>query len=76
MSFTAADLETTMRWAAAQRPRHVPELALLTSIGLRLAVPRRTRNDLIGLLLLSECPTNFYGEAEKKLVGVAPNNLL
>ena len=69
MTFSAADLETSLRWASAEKPQHVGELELLTQIGLRLAAPLRTKNDLIGLLLLGEhAGGKPYGMAEKKLL--------
>ncbi|MBV8866176.1 MAG: ABC transporter permease, partial [Acidobacteriaceae bacterium] len=54
LGFTAADLETSLRWASEQKPEHVNELQLSQKLGLRLAAPLRTKNDLIGLLLFGE----------------------
>ncbi|MGH9623717.1 MAG: SpoIIE family protein phosphatase, partial [Bryobacteraceae bacterium] len=51
LSFTAADLETSLRWARERKPQHVPELELLQSLGLCLAAALRTKRDVIGLLL-------------------------
>ena len=54
MAFTSADLDTSLRWAVSHKPQQVHELELLQTIGLRLAAPLRTKNDLIGLLLFGE----------------------
>ncbi len=69
LSFTPADVETSLRWAREQRPQHVPELELLEATGLRLAVPLRTKHDLIGLLLFGErVGREDYVSSEKILV--------
>lgn len=51
LSFTAADLESSLRWARERKPQHVPELELLQSLGLCLAAALRAKRDVIGLLL-------------------------
>jgi putative ABC transport system permease protein len=69
MSFAAADLETSLRWALNQKPQQTAELELLQIIGLRLAAPLRTKKDLIGLLLFGEPEGRAgYSLAEKNLV--------
>lgn len=69
MSFSAADLETSRRWASEQKPQQVAELELLQQIGLRLAAPLRTKTDLIGLVLFGAREGNTaYSLSEKNLV--------
>jgi putative ABC transport system permease protein len=69
MSFAAADLETSHRWATEQKPQQAAELELLQQIGLRLAAPLRTKTDLIGLLLFgTRRDSTEYTLAEKNLV--------
>jgi serine phosphatase RsbU (regulator of sigma subunit) len=69
LGFTFADLETSLRWASDQKPQHVNELELLKEIGLRLASPLRTKNDLIGLLLFGERVGHVpYSSSEKNLL--------
>ncbi len=69
LSFTSADLETSLRWASEQRPQHVKELELWQAIGLRLAAPLRTKNDLIGLLLFGERAGHIpYSSSERNLL--------
>jgi predicted permease len=71
LAFSAADLETSLRWATEQKPQHIAELELLETIGLRLAAPLRTKNDLIGLLLFGEREgETTYNSAEKQLLAV------
>ncbi len=69
LSFTSADMETSLRWARQQKPQHVPELELLQDTGLRLAAPLRTKHDLIGLLLFGEpAAREYYSSADKNLL--------
>jgi predicted permease len=69
LSFTSADLETSLRWAREQKPQHVPELELLQTSGIRLAAPLRTKHDLIGLLLFgAPAGRKDYLSAEKTLL--------
>ena len=69
MSFTPGDLDTSLRWANEQRPQHARELELLKTYDLRLAAPLRTRNDLIGLLVLGQHEEHAdYTSGEKKLL--------
>ncbi len=69
MGFTAADLATSLGWARDQKPQHVDELELLRAIGLRLAAPLRTKNDVIGLLLFGERAGGApYSSSEKSLL--------
>ena len=68
MSFSAADLETSRRWAAERKPQQAAELELLQGIGLRLAAPLRTKTELIGLLLFgARQKESEYTLAEKNL---------
>jgi putative ABC transport system permease protein len=70
LSFSSADLETSLRWARDQKPQHVDELELLQTTGLRLAAPLRTRHEVIGLLLFGEpMGRPDYLSAEKNLLG-------
>ncbi len=69
MSFSSADLETSLRWADSQKPSQVDELRLLETVGLRLAVPLRTNQDLIGLLIFGEREdSDGYSTSDKNLV--------
>ena len=69
LSFTSADLETSLRWANEQKPQHVNELEVLQAIGLRLAAPLRTKHDLIGLLLFGEREGHvLYSSSERNLL--------
>ena len=69
LSFTSADLETSLRWANEQKPQHINELELWQAIGLRLAAPLRTKHDLIGLLLFGEREGHApYTSSERNLL--------
>ncbi len=69
LSFTSADLETSLRWAGEQKPQQVNELELLRALGLRLAAPLRTKHDLIGLLLFGEREGHApYTSSERNLL--------
>src|SRR4029453_4240616 len=41
-------------WAAAHRPDRLDEIRALAAAGVRLAVPLRTRSEILGVLLLGE----------------------
>jgi serine phosphatase RsbU (regulator of sigma subunit) len=64
---TEGDLETWLRWAKESRPEYVAELEALKNTGIRLAAALRTRDDIIGSLLLGAPVTReqySYGERE------------
>ena len=52
VAFTDQDFDAWLRWARKFRPRHVAEIERLRQSGVRMAVPLRTKTDLIGVLLL------------------------
>jgi serine phosphatase RsbU (regulator of sigma subunit) len=52
VAFTDQDFDAWLRWARRFRPRHVAEIERLRQSGVRMAVPLRTKTDLIGVLLL------------------------
>ncbi|MGH9671922.1 MAG: PP2C family protein-serine/threonine phosphatase, partial [Bryobacteraceae bacterium] len=45
-------LEAWVRWAREFRPGHVAEIERLRNTGARIAVPLRTKNEIVGVLLL------------------------
>jgi putative ABC transport system permease protein len=51
LAFTPGDLESSLRWAAEQKPRHVAEIEMLRERDIRLAIALRTKNEILGLLL-------------------------
>ena len=54
MPFAPNDLAAFAEWAAAQRPDRLDEIRALATAGVRLAVPLRTRSEILGILLLGE----------------------
>ncbi|MFL6350625.1 MAG: ABC transporter permease, partial [Bryobacteraceae bacterium] len=51
LAFTPGDLDSSLRWAAEQKPRHVAEIEMLRERDIRLAIALRTKNEILGLLL-------------------------
>ena len=54
MPFAPNDLDALADWAAAHRPDQLDEIRALAAAGVRLAVPLRTRKEIVGVLLLGE----------------------
>jgi serine phosphatase RsbU (regulator of sigma subunit) len=66
---TAADLQAWLRWSRECRPQYVAELERLDAIGVRMAVPLRTKQGVIGVLLFGPpAARDEYTSAEKQLV--------
>src|SRR5258706_67003 len=62
-------LETLARWAEEQRPARLAEIQTLTTIGARVAVALRTKNEILGVLLLgSPAGREEYSDAERHLL--------
>jgi len=56
MPFAPNDLNALADWAAAHRPDRLDEIRALAAARVRLAVPLRTRTEIVGVLLLGERP--------------------
>jgi putative ABC transport system permease protein len=54
MPFAPNDLAALAEWAASHRPDRLDEIRALAAAGVRLAVPLRTRSEILGVLLLGE----------------------
>jgi len=54
LPFAPNELDALAGWAAVHRPERVDELRALAAAGVRLAVPLRTRSEILGVLLLGE----------------------
>jgi putative ABC transport system permease protein len=71
MAFAPSDLNALADWAAAQRPDLLDEIRALADAGVRLAVPLRTRKEIVGVLLLGERSIDSRGLAHPStLLGV------
>jgi len=54
LPFAPDELAALADWAAAHRPDRLDEIRALAAAGVRLAVPLRTRSEILGVLLLGE----------------------
>jgi sigma-B regulation protein RsbU (phosphoserine phosphatase) len=52
LPFAPNELDAVAEWAAAHRPERLDEIRALAAAGIRLAVPLRTRSEILGVLLL------------------------
>jgi predicted permease len=68
MPFASHDLAALAEWAAAHRSDQLDEIRALAAAGVRLAVPLRTRREILGVLLLGERPHRSGYSAHEKQV--------
>ena len=68
MPFAPNELAAFAEWAAAHRPDRLDEIRALAAAGVRLAVPLRTRSEILGVLLLGERPQRAGFSAHEKQV--------
>jgi GAF domain-containing protein len=68
MPFSAHELDALADWAAAHRPERFDEIRALAAAGIRLAVPLRTRSEILGVLLLGDRPQRADFSAHEKQV--------
>jgi serine phosphatase RsbU (regulator of sigma subunit) len=54
LPFAPNELAALAEWAVVHRPDRVEEIRALDAAGVRLAVPLRTRSEILGVLLLGE----------------------
>ena len=54
LPFAPNELDALADWAAAHRPERLDEIRALGAAGVRLAVPLRTRTEILGVLLLGD----------------------
>jgi predicted permease len=54
LPFAPNELAALAEWAVAHRPDRVGEIRALAAAGIQLAVPLRTRSEILGVLLLGE----------------------
>lgn len=67
LSFTEGDIDACMRWAKEFKPERVAEMEALASSGARIAVPLRTKNEVVGVLMLgSPGGRESYTAAERQ----------
>jgi putative ABC transport system permease protein len=68
LPFEPNELAALAEWAALHRPERLDEIRALAAAGIRLAVPLRTRNEILGVLLLGERPQRTAFSAHEKRV--------
>ena len=68
LPFAPNELDAAVDWAAAHRPERLAEIRALAAAGIRLAVPLRTRREVLGVLLLGEPPRHAGFSAHEKQV--------
>src|SRR5262245_8376158 len=68
LPFAPRELSALAEWAAAHRPNRLDEIRSLDAAGVRLAIPLRTRREVLGVLLLGERPQRTDFSAHEKQV--------
>ena len=68
LPFAPNELDALAEWAAAHRPERLDEIRALAAAGVRLAVPLRTRSEILGVLLLGERPHRSGFSAHERQV--------
>jgi predicted permease len=69
LPFSSDDLESWRRWARERSPEYADEIQSLLDAGVRMAVPLRAKNEMIGVLLLGAPSSGAgYSDAGKQLL--------
>jgi predicted permease len=68
LPFAPNELDALAEWAAAHRPERLDEIRALAAAGIQLAVPLRTRKEILGVLLLGEREQRAGFSAHEKQV--------
>lgn len=69
LALTELDFDAWLRWARERKPEHVGEIERLSRSGVRMAVPLRTKTEVIGVLLLGAPSTRErYTASDKQLL--------
>jgi putative ABC transport system permease protein len=71
LPFASNELAALAEWAAAHRPERLDEIRALAAAGVRIAVPLRTRREILGVLLLGEPAQRGGFSAHEKQVLLA-----
>jgi len=69
LPFLAGDLDAIRRWSSERHPERVPEIEALEQAALAIAVPLRTKREILGVLLLGPRHDGLpYAAAAKELL--------
>ncbi|HLG56504.1 MAG TPA: SpoIIE family protein phosphatase [Vicinamibacterales bacterium] len=72
LPFAPNELDALAEWAAAHRPERLDEIRALAAAGIQLAVPLRTRSEILGVLLLGgRAQRTGFSAHEKQLLRAA-----
>ncbi|HET9362156.1 MAG TPA: ADOP family duplicated permease [Vicinamibacterales bacterium] len=69
LPFDPGEFDALREWAAAHRPDRLEEIRLLASADVRMAVPLRTRTEIMGVLLMGASRDRaHFGPVEKQIL--------
>jgi sigma-B regulation protein RsbU (phosphoserine phosphatase) len=68
LPFEPAELESLAAWAATSRQERLEEIRQLAQHDVRMAVPLRTRTEIMGLLLMGPARDHGYGTVERQVL--------
>jgi predicted permease len=68
LPFDRDELESLATWAATSRPERLGEIRQLAASQVGMAVPLRTRAEIMGVLLMGPARDHRYGSAEKQVL--------
>jgi putative ABC transport system permease protein len=72
LPLTSDDFDAWQRWAREFKPQHAAEIERLAETGARIAVPLRTKNEIVGILLLGAPDgRDGYTPAEREMLASA-----
>jgi serine phosphatase RsbU (regulator of sigma subunit) len=70
LTMTPGEIEAWLRWAREYRPEHTAEIQAVANTGARIGVALRTKNEIVGVLLLGPpVGRESYTTAEKQVIG-------
>jgi hypothetical protein len=69
LALSNGQFDTWLRWARESRPEHLAEIEALATTGVQVVVPLRTKNEIVGVVLLGP-PTGReqYTTAERQVL--------
>jgi sigma-B regulation protein RsbU (phosphoserine phosphatase) len=68
LPFDGDELDSVRTWAATSRPERLDEIRQLAASQVRMAVPLRTRTEIMGILLMGPARDHRYGSAERQVL--------
>jgi predicted permease len=68
LPFERNELASLATWAATARPERLDEIRVLAAHDVRMAVPLRTRTEIMGILLMGPARDHRYGSSERQVL--------